>query len=301
MVTVCNERSAPPVTPEALEVLAFNMERGIYPEALGDFLAHFRPDVILASELDVGCARSGGLDVPRELARRLGMHYAFVPEFRELTDPGPGPGIHGNAIFSRFPILRAEAVALPMEYDWYFDRQKRTGGRTALLAKLDLGDRALGVASLHLENRTGPDGRLRQMGAVLEAVEALLPGLPVILGGDLNTNGFDGGDKERLRAILADPALRKHCLEVKEPCLELAEQRGYRLLPGPDSPIPTRRKHMPGHPPLELRLDWLLLRDCRADGARILSARREDCPFLKSPLPAEELSDHDAVAAKIYL
>ena len=73
MVTVCNERSAPPVTPEALEVLAFNMERGIYPEALGDFLAHFRPDVILACELDVGCARSGGLDVPRELARRLGM------------------------------------------------------------------------------------------------------------------------------------------------------------------------------------------------------------------------------------
>ena len=62
MVTVRNERSAPPVTPEALEVLAFNMERGIYPEALGDFLAHFRPDVILACELDVGCARSGARD-----------------------------------------------------------------------------------------------------------------------------------------------------------------------------------------------------------------------------------------------
>lgn len=139
MVTVCNERSAPPVTPEALEVLAFNMERGIYLEALGDFLAHFRPDLILASELDVGCARSGGLDIPRELARR------------------------------------------------------------------------------------------------------------------------------------------------------------------PDSPIPTRRKHMPGRPPLELRLDWLLLRGCGADDAQILSAKREDCPFLKSSFPAEELSDHDAVAAKIYL
>ena len=48
MVTVCNERSAPPVTPEALEVLAFNMERGIYPEALGDFLKSSFPAVELS-------------------------------------------------------------------------------------------------------------------------------------------------------------------------------------------------------------------------------------------------------------
>ena len=301
MVTVCNRSSAPPVAPEALEVLAFNMERGIHPGALGDFLAHFHPDLILASELDVGCARSGGLDIPRELAQRLRMHHAFVPEFQELTDPGPGPGYHGNAVFSRFPILWAGAAQLPMEYDWSRDRQKRTGGRTALLAKLDLGGQALGVASLHLENRTGPEGRLRQMEAVLTAVDEHLPGIPVILGGDLNTNGFDGADKDRLNEIIACPSLRRQCLEAKEPCLELAERRGYRLLPGPDSRIPTRRKHVPGLPPLELRLDWLLIRDCRSETVRILSAKREDCSFLTSSFPAEELSDHDAVASKIYL
>lgn len=52
-----------------LSVMAFNMERGIRLEGLAAFLEHHRPDLILASELDVGCARSGGLDVPRELAR----------------------------------------------------------------------------------------------------------------------------------------------------------------------------------------------------------------------------------------
>ena len=40
--------------------------------------------------------------------------------------------------FSRWPILWAEVLRLPEQYNWYYDRQKRIGGRNAVFAKLDV-------------------------------------------------------------------------------------------------------------------------------------------------------------------
>ena len=163
----------------SLEILALNMERGVRLDAWVSFLETCRPDILLASELDIGCDRSGKLDVPAELARRMGMHFVFAQEFQELTQGGS----HGNAIFSRHPIRWAKTVTLPREYDWFFDVQKRTGDRCALLAQLDVGGKALGVGSIHLENRTGPEGRVRQLKTVLAEAERLFPPLPHRPGG----------------------------------------------------------------------------------------------------------------------
>lgn len=133
----------------------------------------------------------------RELAERFGWNYAYGLEFIELVNGEDPKGFHGNAVFSRWPIRRAWTVRLPKQYNWYFDRQRRIGGRCAVLAELDVGGRPLGVASIHLENRTHGEGRRLQLEAVLRAAEKLLPGIPVVLGGDLNTNTFDGRDQGR--------------------------------------------------------------------------------------------------------
>lgn len=53
----------------------------------------------------------------------------------------------------------------------------------------------MGAVSIHLENRTHGEGRKAQMAAILEAVRKELPDMPLILGGDLNTNTFDGRAK----------------------------------------------------------------------------------------------------------
>ena len=114
-----------------LNPLVFNMERGICLAETVDFLREcpaLRPyDLILANELDSGCARSGERDTAAEIARALGMQYVFGLEFVELKDAAHG--FHGNAIFSRWPILWAEVLRLPEQYNWYYDRQKRIGGR----------------------------------------------------------------------------------------------------------------------------------------------------------------------------
>lgn len=308
---IYNFAPAPTRASESLGMLVFNMERGVCLEELGDFLetcpAVQPADVILANELDDGCVRSGGKNTTLELAKRLGMNAVFGLEFIELVNGEDPKGFHGNALFSRWPIQQAKIVRLPEQYNWYFDRQRRIGGRLAILAELDVAGRRVGVGTIHLENRTHGPGRRAQLEVVLAEAEAMFPGMPVILGGDLNTNTFDGRDKDAIQAVAGSRELQRRCLEdvaAWEECLPAAEAAGYRLLP--EKAVPTRRKPLPGAGYLALRLDWLLARGVETGESRTVSTRKADCGFAPpgSALAAftgEELSDHNAVWASCAL
>ena len=103
-------------------------------------------DVIILNEVDFGMKRTDYRDVARDLARALGMNYAFGVEFVEvdrLDDLGIEPvqlqdsvlahkmqeelkpdetrylGLHGNAILSRYPLENVRIVRLPVCHDWY--------------------------------------------------------------------------------------------------------------------------------------------------------------------------------------
>ena len=300
----------PEKAPERFGTLVFNMERGVHLREIADFLRDCPAvqsfDVILANELDDGCTRSGNLDTTRELAEAFGLNYVYGLEFIELVDPNNAKGFHGNAVFSRWPIRRAKVIRLPEQYNWYFDRQRRIGGRCAVLAELDVAGRPVGVVSIHLENRTHGEGRLAQMEAVFREAREMFPNMPVILGGDLNTNTFDGRSKEDIDDIAASAAARRRCLEKVfdfEPVLPRAVREGYRVLP--EKAEPTRRKPLPGGGFLPIRLDWIMLRGAQPLSDRMISTRSEDCPFAKpGSALAEfrgELSDHNAVWADCRL
>jgi len=124
--------------------------------------------------------------------------------------------LHGTAILSRYPIRAA--YVQPFEtiaYDWYqeelglrpgeqvirgaitilgdpSDRELRRGGRMFLTAVLDvpqLREGCLTVVSPHLENRTKPKNRQRQMEEVFAATREIRN--PVIVAGDFNSSGGD--------------------------------------------------------------------------------------------------------------
>lgn len=301
----------PEEIPDELGILVFNMERGVHLEEIKDFLRaspDVSPfDVILANELDDGCARSGGKDVAAEIAESFGLNYVFGLEFIELVSGEDPKGFHGNAVFSRWPIRRAKVLRLPEQYNWYFDRQRRIGGRCAVFAELAVGARSVGVVSIHLENRTHGEGRQAQMRAILEEAERIFPGMPVFLGGDLNTNTFDGRDKEDIGDIAASPASRRRCLEdvfSYEPLLGDVLAAGYTCVP--EEPKLTRRKPLPGGDFLPLRLDWIMPRLARPVRSRMISTSTADCAFARpgSALAAftgRELSDHNAVWASCRL
>ena len=301
----------PKTVPEALGVLMFNMERGVNLEEIREFLRDcpdIQPfDLILANELDDGCARSGNKNTARELAKAFGLNYAWGLEFIELVNDENEKGFHGNAVFSRWPIRRAGVIRLPEEYNWYFDRQRRIGGRLAVFAELDIGGKPLGAVSIHLENRTHGEGRLHQMQTILEAVRRELPDMPLILGGDLNTNTFDGRDTEDINDIAASPEMRRRCLEDVfdfEPLLPLAAGEGYQIVPG--EPKLTRRKPMPDGSFLPLRLDWILVKGVRAEKSRMVSTAKEDFTYAApgsalAEFTGKELSDHNAIWAMCRL
>lgn len=127
-------------------------------------------------------------------------------------------GLHGSAILSRYPIREARLVPFKHQaYDWYRGEKKygkveagkrkgasvafgeeilrevRRGGRTNLIANLDVPDlpeKQVTIVATHIENRTAPKGRRKQGEELLDLIRAI-PN-PVIVAGDMNTTGADG-------------------------------------------------------------------------------------------------------------
>ena len=302
---VHNLVEAPAEVPEVLRHVVFNIERGQTLHETIDFLnmcPDFKNmDIIYANELDDGAVRSGNCNVAYEIAKSIGMNYAYGLEFIELVNPNDNKGFHGNALFSRWPIRWAKVVHMPEQYNWYYDRQKRIGARVAIVCSLDIGGREVGAVSVHLENRADSEGREAQMAVVYDEIKkSFAPDTPVMIGGDLNTNTFDGRAKEDIGDIAADPEMRRRCLEEVfsfEALLPMAAAEGYQIVPG--EPKLTRRKPLPGGDFLPLRLDWIMLKGAAAAQSRMVSTAKEDLTYAKpgSALAAftgAELSDHNA-------
>ena len=127
-------------------------------------------------------------------------------------------GLHGTAILSRYPLRDVKLVPFEYQaYDWYNGEKKygtmeagkrkgaslvfgeqivrevRHGGRTNLIATIDVPGLPGGevtIVAAHLENRTTPKGRVKQMGEILDFIKPISH--PVIVAGDMNTTGADG-------------------------------------------------------------------------------------------------------------
>ena len=128
-------------------------------------------------------------------------------------------GLHGNAILSRFRLdnVRLEPFAY-QPHDWYKDelastrplekgkrkaadvifqekmqREVRRGGRTMLTAEIRdarLPDGHLTIVATHLEDKTKPEGRRKQLEELLARITDTSG--PVVVAGDMNTSTHSG-------------------------------------------------------------------------------------------------------------
>jgi endonuclease/exonuclease/phosphatase family metal-dependent hydrolase len=187
-----------------LRATAWNIERGIrlpsIISVLGEHPLIGESDVLLLTELDYGMARSGNLFVAREIAQALGLNYVFAPCYLALTK-GSGVeaymegentlALHGNAILSRYPLLRAHSVALPNGKDKMRGKEKRLGNQRAVVADLEHPLGPVRVVSLHLDAHSTQRHRHLQMKLMLDHLDSLEPRLPVLIGGDWNTSTYN--------------------------------------------------------------------------------------------------------------
>ncbi|MDO6584700.1 endonuclease/exonuclease/phosphatase family protein [Salipiger sp. 1_MG-2023] len=272
--------------PATLSVVAWNVERCLFPEASAEHLRPLAPDVVLLSEVDHGMARSKQRHTTAAMAEALDMTYAYGVEFHELDLGGPTErafceddfnacGWHGNAILSKVPFERVTLIRLDDHGHWYSTdvgadpEQPRLGGRMALAAVLATEAGPVCVVSTHLESNADGAHRAGQMQILLDGIDGFAPGIPVLIGGDLNTGNHVPPDFDWRG----------------EPLFDLARQRGYSWDFTADG-MTTRPSLISPHPGRVMKLDWFAGRGFAPLDRKVIASVSGD---------GTPLSDHDAV------
>ena len=186
-----------------VQALAWNIERGNIFDGIVDALKHHKElknkDVLLLTELDHGMARSGNRFVAQQIAQELKMNYAFAPVYVALqkgsgvesaVDGDNTLSIHGLAMFSRYPMSNIHAVPLPNGKDKMWGKEKRLGSLRALFADIEHPAGKFRAVTIHLDAHCSRAHRKMQIKIVLDHLETL-DQLPVLIGGDWNTTGFN--------------------------------------------------------------------------------------------------------------
>lgn len=268
-----------------LTIAAWNVERCLFPQETADKLRTEGASIVLLSEVDHGMARTGQRHTTREVAERLGMVYVFGVEFFELglgspterafcTETENARGWHGNAILSAVPFNRVALVRLDCHGHWFSTEfgadpgQPRIGGRMALLAEVATDHGPLCVVSTHLESNANAAHRAAQAGRLMDAIDVFAPGLPVVIGGDLNTGNHMPPDFDWRSETL----------------FQTARERGYHW-DGTADGMTTRPSLITRHPDRTMKLDWFACRGLAAVSPRIVSSMAGEVP----------LSDHDMI------
>lgn len=130
------------------------------------------PDIVSLQEVDQNVVRTMSVDQPQELARLTGMQVAFGGNI-DLQG-----GKYGNAVLSRFPILRSRNHLLPN-----LDQGEQRGVlETELVVKEN---QSLIFLATHLDHRRDPKERVASAVRINELIGDRLP-QPALLAGDLN-------------------------------------------------------------------------------------------------------------------
>jgi endonuclease/exonuclease/phosphatase family metal-dependent hydrolase len=74
---------------------------------VAEVIARLQPDIVALQELDVGRARTGGVDQAHQIARRLKMAFHFHPALRVEEE------LYGDAILTTYPERLIQTGPLP--------------------------------------------------------------------------------------------------------------------------------------------------------------------------------------------
>ncbi|GLQ36260.1 endonuclease [Amylibacter marinus] len=277
--------------PHEVTIAAWNLERCLDPIASAHTLAAHAPDIVLLSEMDCGMARTHQAHTTQILAQSMGMGYAYGVEFHELG-LGSGPelervvddhnqsGWHGNAILSKTPPKQIFQIRLDDHGHWFCgaqgvdDAQPRIGGRVAIAAIFPTTQGYVCAVSTHLESAGNIGIRQSQVDRIIAAVDDFAPGLPVVIGGDLNTGNNLASNDWRDETLFA-----------------AAERQGFSFENNAGG-VTTRPSRLTRFPDRAMKLDWFFHRDCKGLDCEIVAA------LDTSGVP---LSDHEMILGRFSL
>jgi len=109
------------------------------PQRIADVIASAEPDIVALQELDVGRARSGGVDQAELIGAALGMRAQFHPAMQVMEER------YGDAILTACPSRLVKAGALPG-----VPRLRGLEPRGALWASVTVNGQEIQVINTHL-------------------------------------------------------------------------------------------------------------------------------------------------------
>jgi endonuclease/exonuclease/phosphatase family metal-dependent hydrolase len=179
-----------------LQVVDWNIDRGLKLAGVIDFLASTNADLILLQEVDLNANRTHRLNVAREISQKLNLNYIFGREFQELTQGSrTSPAFHGQATLTPWPMSNPRILRFRRQSNFWRPRwflpeieplQERIGGRLALVCAVSIGGRTLVTYNLHLESRGDDALRCSQLDETLNDSLRYKSTIPIVLAGDLN-------------------------------------------------------------------------------------------------------------------
>ena len=145
-----------------------------------------------------------------------------------VIDAARYKGLHGTAILSRFPLVNVRLIPFRAQgHDWYgaekkgvtqvekgkrkagelafqqkVEREVRRGGRMMLMADVEDAEIPKGrltIVATHLESKTKPKNRVRQLEELLATIKGIEH--PVVVAGDMNTSAQDATPTSLKREI----------------------------------------------------------------------------------------------------
>ncbi len=205
------EHPAPAANPTALKVMAWNVKYGacrvdFYFDFWGDrnqltttevndcltkiaaLIREYDPDVLITEEIEVGSKRSAHVDMVRFLLENTNLQYGMYAatwDARYVPSDGVGRVNLGNAIHSRYPIVKAERIRQadrtdqdPLTATFYL---KRGVAR----AEVDIGGgRTVAIYGVHTEAYDQDGTKQKQIKQLYDLAKAET--LPWMMGGDFN-------------------------------------------------------------------------------------------------------------------
>jgi endonuclease/exonuclease/phosphatase family metal-dependent hydrolase len=157
-----------------LRVMTYNILRGRgvdWKVDLGrtaDVIKSFDPDVVALQEVDIGRKRSGRIDQPTELAKRLAMDMVFAPNIEYASGER-----YGLATLTKLPIRDTRHLRLPIHY--------RSEPRSSLITVIGWGEgHVVELINTHLSIL------FKERPGQVAAIAAEMANEALIIAGDFN-------------------------------------------------------------------------------------------------------------------
>ena len=207
--------------PSSVKIVCWNINRGLQLRRIMEFLRRSQADILLLQEADLNARRTHHIHVAQEIAQELQLNYVFGREFQELTQGTRySPAYHGQATLCRWPLSNARILRFQQQSNFWQPRwflpeiepfQERLGGRLALVADVNVGEKTIVTYNLHLESRGDDRLRSAQMKETLQDAKRYKADTAVVLAGDLNMDVSAGDVAQAIsRADFQDAFTDQH-------------------------------------------------------------------------------------------